>query len=127
VGSRETASATEVFRRTARGKIIFYWRASGEPWRGREVNCRSRARGENRNRRRRRDMGASSGGATQNATKAVMMMNGIAARSAGPRSVLGAANAARKGEGGGRRSCSEEALHQKRINRERADRGAPCD
>jgi hypothetical protein len=27
----------------------------------------------------------------------------------------------------GRRGCGDKALQQKRINRERTDRGAPCD
>lgn len=70
-------------------------------------------------------MGASGRGASQNAAKAVMTDRIAAA--AGPRSVLrtiNAANAAREGEGGGRRGCGEEALQQKRIKREHADRGA---
>jgi len=34
-------------------------------------------------------------------------------------------DAAREGDGGGRRGCGEEALQQKRIKGERADRDAP--
>jgi hypothetical protein len=72
-------------------------------------------------------MGASGGGASKNAAKAVMTDRIAAA--AGPRSVLGTINAtkaAREGESGGRRGCGEEALQQKRIKREHADRGALC-
>ena len=124
VRSRETAGAIRGLRRTARGKIIFAGRARRESGRGREVNRRGNdACGKDRNRRRRRDMAASSGGASHDAAKTVMM-NGIAARGAG--SVLGAANSARGGEGGGRRGCDEEAVQQKRIKRERDDRDAPC-
>jgi hypothetical protein len=89
------------------------------------VDCRSRARGESRNRRSRRDIGASGGGATQNATKAVMM-DRSAVRGAGPGTVLDAGNAAREGVTERRRGCGEEAVQQKRIKRERADRDAPC-
>ena len=124
-GAGKRRARSEVFRRTARGKIIFAGGARRESERGREVNRRGNARGKNRNRRRRRDMGASSGGTSQNAAKTVMM-DRMAARGAGPRSVLGATNAAREGEGGGRRGRGEKALQQKRIERERADRDAPC-
>ena len=124
-GAGKRRARSDVCGRTARGKIIFVGGARRESERGREVNRRGNARGKNRNRRRRRDMGASSGGTSQNAAK-TMMTDRIAARGAGPRSVLGATNAAREGEGGRRRGRGEEAVQQKRIKRERADRDAPC-
>jgi hypothetical protein len=105
----------------ARGKIVFYGRPRGEPLRGREDDCRSNRRGEDRNRRSRAGIAASGGGASQNATNA-MMTDRIAARGAGPGSVLDAANSAREGDCCGRRECGEEALQQKRIERECADR-----
>jgi hypothetical protein len=124
-GAGKRRARSEVFGRSACGKIIFVRRARRESKHGREVSRRSRAREKNWNRRSRRDVAASSGGASQNAAKTVMT-DRIAARGAGPRSVLGATNFAREGEGCGRRGCGEEALQQKRIERERADRGAPC-
>jgi hypothetical protein len=124
-GAGKRRARSEVFGRTARGKIIFVGGARGESPHGREVNRRSRARGKNQTRRSRRDIAASSGGTTQNAAKTVMT-DRSAARGAGPRSVLGATNAAREGKGGGRRGCGEKTLQQKRIERERADRDAPC-
>jgi hypothetical protein len=124
-GAAKRRARSEVFRRTARGKVIFVRRTRSESERGREADGRSNARGKNRNRRRRRDIAASRGGATQNAAKSVMT-DRIAARGAGPRSVLSATFTAREGKGGGRRGCGEEALQQKRIKRERDDRDAPC-
>jgi len=125
VWSRETAGAIRgLWEDRARQNNICGGRARRVPARAR-VNRRSRARGKNQTRRSRRDIAASSGGTTQNAAKTVMT-DRIAARGAGPRSVLGATNAAREGKGGGRRGCGEKTLQQKRIERERADRDAPC-
>ena len=82
---------------------------------------------KSRNRRRCTDIGAGSGSASQNAAKSVMP-DGNAARSAATCSLDATidANFARKREGGGWRSGKEESLQQKRVNRERADRDAPC-
>jgi len=123
-GAGKRRARSEVFRRTARGKVIFYGRSRGEPRHLHEINRRSSARGESRNRRRRRDIAACSGGATQNAAKTVMT-DRIAARGGRTRIRPGSTYAAREGEGGGGRGCGEEALQQKRINRECADRSAP--
>jgi hypothetical protein len=79
---RTAWARSEVFRRTARGEIIFYGRSRGEHRGGREQDCRRNARGETRNRRRRRDGGASCSGARQNAAKTVMP-DRTAARGAG--------------------------------------------
>jgi hypothetical protein len=124
-GAGKRRARSEVCGRTARGKIISVGGARHEPSHGREFNRRGNARGETRNGRSRAGIATSGGGASQNATKA-MMTDKIAARGARPRAVLDAANPAREGEGGGRCGCGEEALQQKRIERERADRDAPC-
>ena len=126
VRSRETAGAIRGFAEDrARQNNILWARVPRAPARARSGLPKPRARGKpkspkpsrHRRKQRRRNPECNKGRDDENR---------IAARSAGPRSVLGAANAAREGESGGRRGCGEEALQQKRIKRERADRDAPC-
>ena len=82
---------------------------------------------ESGNRRRRTDIGAGRSSASQNAAKPVMP-DGNPARNAATCSLDATidANFARKREGGGWRGGNEEGLQQQRVNRERADRDAPC-
>ena len=120
---------SDVRGRTARGEIMLEQRTRREPLR----ECELDGGGDplwvlkTGNRRRRPDIGAASGGASQNAAKAVML-DGISTRSSRTGSVQGTSNAvnfARKSECRGWRGSGEEGLQQKRVKRKSAKRSAP--
>ena len=126
-GRRERARS-DVSGRTARGEIMLEQRTRGEPLRECELDGGGDPLRKTGNRRRRPDIGAASGGASQNAAKAVML-DRISTRSSRTGSVQGtsnAANFARKSECWGWRGSGEEGLQQKRVKRKSAKRSAPC-
>jgi hypothetical protein len=120
---------SDVGWRSARGEIMLERRSRGQPLHKREPDRRGNpVRKKSRDRRPRPGIGAGSGGASQYAAKSMMVMR-ISARKPGRGSVHTTdetANSTRVGWRRGRRRRSEEALHQKRIKREHAERGALC-
>ena len=121
---------SDICGRSARGEIMLERRARGEPLHDHEPDGGGDPlRKKSRDRRRRPDIGAGCGGACPYAAKSVMV-DRISARNSRPGSIQStrkAANFARRGEPRGRRGCGEEeGLHQKRIEREHAERGALC-
>ena len=126
---RRERGRSDVRGRTARGEIMLEQRTRREPLRECELDGGGDPLRKTGNRRCRPDIGATSGGASQNAAKAVML-DRISTRSSRTGSVQGtsnAANFARKSECWGCwRESGEEGLQQKRVKRKSAKRSAPC-
>jgi hypothetical protein len=103
-------------------------RPRGEPLRERIDDGGSGPLGKSRKRKRRPGIGAACGGASQNAAKTVMLttISARCSRTGTVEATIIAANSARKCERGRRRRRGEEALQQKRVKHDRANRGAPC-
>ena len=126
-GRRERARS-DVRGRTARGEIMLEQRTRGEPLRECELDGGGDPLRKSGNRRCRPDIGAASGGASQNAAKAVML-DRMSTRSSRTGSIQGTSNAANfawKSECWGWRGSGEEGLQQKRVERKSAQRSAPC-
>ena len=125
---RRERARSDVRGRTARGEIMLEQRTRREPLRECELDGGGDPLRKTGNRRCRPDIGATSGGASQNAAKAVML-DRISTRSSRTGSVQdtsNAANFARKSQCWGWRGSGEEGLQQKRVKRKSAKRSAPC-